>query len=139
MVMMFAARLVRLIALAAPLALALQIEAAAQGQPAPAQLASTFGQQQEKTNAWTVGLAAGLIEGASSRPVMAMARVVDDGTNLIVLPNVRLGATEKLFLRGADLVIVNSGACSLLTQVERMECGASAPSDGALMTRRSGG
>ena len=51
-----------------------------------------------------------------------MARVVDDGTNVPVLPIVRLGTTERLYLRGADLAIVNSGACSLLAQTERLEC-----------------
>ena len=65
MIMMFAARLVRLLALAAPLVLALQpSQADAQGQPAPAPRALTYEQQQGKINAWTVGLAAGLIEGA---------------------------------------------------------------------------
>jgi hypothetical protein len=47
-----------------------------------------------------------------------MAHVVGDRTNLLVLPIVRLGTTEKLYLRGADLEIVNSGACSLLAQAE---------------------
>ena len=56
------------------------------------------------------------------RPAVEMARVVDDGTNLLVLPIVRLGTTERLYLRGADLAIVNSGACSLLAQAERLEC-----------------
>jgi hypothetical protein len=55
-------------------------------------------------------------------PVVEMARVVDDRANLLVLPIVTLGATEKLYLRGADLAIVNSGACSLLARAERLEC-----------------
>jgi len=54
--------------------------------------------------------------------VPAMARVVDDGTNLLVLPIARLGTTERLYVRGADLAIVNAGACSLLAQAERLEC-----------------
>jgi hypothetical protein len=55
-------------------------------------------------------------------PVVEMARVVDDRANLLVLPIVRLGTTERLYVRGADLAIANSGACSLLAQAERLEC-----------------
>jgi hypothetical protein len=67
-----------------------------------------------------VGCAAGLIEGAPLRPAVEMAHVVNDGANL--LPIARLGTTERLYLRGADLAIVNSGACALLAQAERLEC-----------------
>ncbi len=115
MIMMFAARLLRLLTLAAPLVLVLQpIAADAQGQPAPARRAPTYEQQQEKMNAWTVGLAAGLIEGAPLRLASEMARVVDDGANLHVLPIVTRGPTENvnslLYLRGVDLAIINSDA-----------------------------
>jgi TRAP-type uncharacterized transport system substrate-binding protein len=71
-----------------------------------------FAGQQEKVNAWTVGLAAGLIEGAPLRLASEMARVVDDGVNLHVLPIVTRGPTENvnslLYLRGVDLAIINS-------------------------------
>ncbi len=71
-----------------------------------------FGAQQDKINAWTVGLAAGLIEGAPLRLASEMARVVDDGANLHVLPIVTRGPTENLnsllYLRGVDLAIINS-------------------------------
>ena len=83
---------------------------------------ATYEQQQKEINAWMVGLAAGPIEGAPLRLAVEMARVVDDGTNLLVLPIVRLGTTERLYLRGADLAIINSGACSLLARAERLEC-----------------
>ena len=59
---------------------------------------------------------------APLHPAVQMARVVDNGTNLLVLPIARLGTAERLYLRGADLAIVNSGACSLLAQAERLEC-----------------
>ena len=55
------------------------------------------------------------------RRTVEMAHAVDDGTNLHVLPIVRLVTTERLYVRGADLVI-NSGACALLAQAERLEC-----------------
>jgi len=123
MITMFAARLLYVLAVLAPVVLALQPpHADAQGQPAPVQRVPTYTEQQEKINAWTVGLAAGLIEGAPLRLAAEMARVVDDGANLLVLPIVTLGTTEKLYLRGADLAIVNSGACSLLARAERLEC-----------------
>ena len=70
--------------------------------------------QKEKMNAWTVGLAGGLIEGAPLRLAAEMARVVDDGPNLHVLPIVTRGATENLnsllYLRGVDTAIINSDA-----------------------------
>jgi TRAP-type uncharacterized transport system substrate-binding protein len=69
---------------------------------------------QQKVNAWTVGLAAGLIEGAPLRLAAEMARVVDDGPNLLVLPIVTRGPTENLnallYLKGVDLAIINSDA-----------------------------
>ncbi|WP_131858290.1 TAXI family TRAP transporter solute-binding subunit [Bosea sp. BK604] len=70
--------------------------------------------EKEKMNAWTVGLAGGLIEGAPLRLAAEMARVVDDGPNLHLLPIVTRGATENvnslLYLRGIDTAIINSDA-----------------------------
>jgi hypothetical protein len=48
--------------------------------------ASAYEMEKEKMNAWTVGLAGGLLEGAPLRLAAEMARVVDDGPNLHVLP-----------------------------------------------------
>ncbi len=63
-------------------------------------------------NAWTVGLAGGLIEGAPIRLAAEMSRVVDDGDNLHVLPIVTRGPTENvnslLYLRGIDAAIINA-------------------------------
>ncbi|MDB5637447.1 MAG: hypothetical protein JWP51_2355 [Bradyrhizobium sp.] len=63
-------------------------------------------------NAWTVGLAGGLLEGAPIRLAAEIARVVDDGDNLHVLPVVTRGPTENvnslLYLRGIDAAIINS-------------------------------
>src|SRR6201994_153787 len=76
--------------------------------------ASAYEMEKEKMNAWTVGLAGGLIEGAPLRLAAEMARVVDDGPNLHVLPIVTRGATENLnsllYLRGVDTAIINSDA-----------------------------
>src|SRR5713226_4190967 len=68
--------------------------------------------EKEKMNAWTVGLAGGLLEGAPIRLAAEIARVVDDGPNLHVLPIVTRGPTENLnsllYLRGVDMAIINS-------------------------------
>jgi TRAP-type uncharacterized transport system substrate-binding protein len=110
---MFAGRMLRRLALSVPLMLALHAgQAGAQGQPAAARRPLTYEQQQDKMNAWTVGLAAGLVEGAPLRLAAEMARIVDDGDNLHVLPIVTRGPTENmnslLYLRGVDLAIINS-------------------------------
>src|ERR1700737_2269614 len=68
--------------------------------------------EKEKMNAWTVGLAGGLLEGAPIRLAAEISRVVDDGPNLHVLPIVTRGPTENLnsllYLRGVDLAIISS-------------------------------
>ena len=80
----------------------------------PGAAALTPSAEKEKMNAWTVGLAGGLLEGAPLRLAAEMARVVDDGPNLHVLPIVTRGATENLnsllYLRGVDTAIINSDA-----------------------------
>jgi TRAP-type uncharacterized transport system substrate-binding protein len=67
---------------------------------------------QETINAWTVGLAGGLLEGAPIRLAAEIARVVDDGDKMHVLPVVTRGPTENvnslLYLRGIDAAIINS-------------------------------
>jgi hypothetical protein len=40
----------------------------------------------QNVNAWTVGLAGGLLEGTFIRYAADMAKVLDDGSNLRVLP-----------------------------------------------------
>jgi hypothetical protein len=65
MIMMFAARILGVLAVSASVVLVLQpAQPAAQEQTALARRAPPYERQQEKINAWTVGLAAGLIEGA---------------------------------------------------------------------------
>ena len=64
----------------------------------------------DKTNEATIGLAAGLPEGAPLRFAVELARVVDDGTNLRVLPIVTRGPFENvndlLYLKGVDAAII---------------------------------
>src|SRR6266566_3783053 len=67
----------------------------------------------ERINAWTVGLAGGLIEGAPLRLAAEIARVVNED-KLHVIPIVTGGATENvnslLYLRGVDTAIINTDA-----------------------------
>ena len=109
-------RLRLLLAVLAPVILALQpatLDAQTQSVRQP-QRSPTHTAEKEKINAWTVGLAGGLLEGAPLRLAAEMARVVDDGPNLHVLPIVTRGATENLnsllYLRGVDTAIINSDA-----------------------------
>jgi len=75
---------------------------------------SPYEAKKEKMNAWTVGLAAGRLEGAPIRFASEIARVADDGSNLQVLPIVTRGPVENLnallYLRGVDMAIINTDA-----------------------------
>ena len=66
----------------------------------------------DRLNAWTIGLAGGLLEGAPIRFATEIARVVNDGGNMQVLPIVTRGPTENvndlLYLKGVDAAIINS-------------------------------
>ena len=68
----------------------------------------------EKLNAWTLGMAGGLLEGAPIRFATEIARVADDGDNLHVLPIVTRGPTENiealLYIRGVDTAIIGADA-----------------------------
>jgi hypothetical protein len=80
----------------------------------PPKTVSPWSIQKERMNAWTVGLAGGQLEGAPIRFATEIARVVDDGPNMLVLPIVTRGPVENmnalLNLRGVDMAIVNSDA-----------------------------
>src|SRR3981081_3373937 len=69
-------------------------------------------QIRDRLNAGTIGLAGGLLEGAPIRFATEIARVVNDGGAVHVLPIVTRGPTENvndlLYLRGVDTAIINS-------------------------------
>ncbi|MCP4620643.1 MAG: C4-dicarboxylate ABC transporter substrate-binding protein [Bradyrhizobium sp.] len=69
-------------------------------------------QIRERINAGTIGLAGGLLEGAPIRFAADIARVVNEGGDMHVLPIVTRGPTENvndlLYLRGVDAAIINS-------------------------------
>src|SRR6266403_5911370 len=66
----------------------------------------------ERKNAWTVGVAGGLIDGTYMRFADELGKVLDDGDNLRVLPMVSYGAASNLddllYLRGVDLAVTQS-------------------------------
>jgi TRAP-type uncharacterized transport system substrate-binding protein len=65
----------------------------------------------DRVNAWTVGFAGGLLEGAPIRFATEIARVVNENGETHVLPVVTRGPTENvndlLYLRGIDIAIIN--------------------------------
>jgi hypothetical protein len=69
-------------------------------------------QIRDRLNAWTIGLAGGLLEGAPIHFATETARVVSDGGVVRVLPIVTRGPTENvndlLYLKGIDAAIINS-------------------------------
>jgi TRAP-type uncharacterized transport system substrate-binding protein len=79
-------------------------------QPSPA--AAAENQIRDRLNAWTIGLAGGLLEGAPIHFATDIARVVSDGGQVQVLPIVTRGPTENindlLYLKGVDAAIINS-------------------------------
>jgi TRAP-type uncharacterized transport system substrate-binding protein len=64
----------------------------------------------QRINAWTLGLAAGRIEGAPLRFASELARVLDDGDNLRIVPMVTRGPFDNVFdllyMQGVDTAIV---------------------------------
>jgi TRAP-type uncharacterized transport system substrate-binding protein len=91
----------------------LQIDAAnAQTIPKSIQQGGSEWVIRERKNAWTVGIAGGLIDGTYMRFADELAKVLDDGDNLRVLPMVSYGAASNLddllYLRGVDLAVTQS-------------------------------
>ena len=112
--MSLTARLAALISISC--ALCLSVDAEAQQAKNRATTARPFVPTEqalrERINRWTVGLAGGLLEGAPIRLATEIARVVNDGENMHVLPIVTRGPTENvndlLYLKGVDLAIISS-------------------------------
>lgn len=73
-----------------------------------------------RVNDWTVGVAGGLLEGTFIRFAAELAKALDDGDNLRILPVVTYGATENvsdlLYLHGIDVAITYS---DILDQYKR--------------------
>jgi hypothetical protein len=66
----------------------------------------------QRKNAWTVGVAGGIIDGTYMRFADELGKVFDDGDNLRILPMVSYGAASNLddllYLRGVDIAVTQS-------------------------------
>lgn len=65
-----------------------------------------------KKNSWIVGVAGGLIDGTYMRFADELAKVLNDGDNLRILPIVSYGAASNLedllYLRGVDIAVTQA-------------------------------
>jgi ABC-type amino acid transport substrate-binding protein len=77
-----------------------------------------------KLNEWTVGLAAGRTEGAPLRLASELARVLDDGEKMRVLPIVTRGPfhnmADLLLLKGVDAAILLADTLEHYEKVEKV-------------------
>jgi TRAP-type uncharacterized transport system substrate-binding protein len=75
-------------------------------------------------NAWTIGLAGGQPEGSFHRYAADLAKVLDDGENLRVLPIMSYGAvgniTDLLYLNGVDVVLTYADVLDHFKNVEKV-------------------
>ena len=86
--------------------------AAAQVIPKSLQQSGTSNDIKATKNAWTLGIVGGLADGTYMRFAVDMARALDDGDNLRILPIVSFGAASNLddllYLRGVDVAVTQS-------------------------------
>jgi TRAP-type uncharacterized transport system substrate-binding protein len=86
----------------------------ARAQSVPSSLQETAHESsvRDQRNAWTVGIVGGLYEGTFMRFADEMAKVLNDGENMRVLPIVSLGAASNLddllYLRGVDVAVTQA-------------------------------
>jgi TRAP transporter TAXI family solute receptor len=79
---------------------------------APTALASGEGSSVAKINTWTIGLATGLPEGTYLRVGGEIARNLNDGDDLRIIPMITPGAVDNirdlLYLKGVDIALTNA-------------------------------
>jgi TRAP-type uncharacterized transport system substrate-binding protein len=90
-------------------------EAAARNAPTAA--ANGEAVKAARVNNWTLGIAAGLLEGSFIRFAAELAKALDDGENLRIMPIVTYGAVENiadlLYLKGVDVAITHADVFDL--------------------------
>jgi TRAP-type uncharacterized transport system substrate-binding protein len=94
------------------------------GGRAPTAASVGEGQLVAKVNNWTVGLASGLPEGTFIRFGAEIARNLNDGDELRVIPMITYGATDNvkdlLYLKGVDVAFTNADVLEHFKSVERI-------------------
>ncbi|OQW54504.1 TAXI family TRAP transporter solute-binding subunit [Candidatus Raskinella chloraquaticus] len=75
-------------------------------------------------NSWTVGLAGGLLEGSYIRYAADLARALNDGSNLRIIPMVTFGAvgnvSDLLYLKGVDIAITQADVLDYFEQEQKI-------------------
>ena len=93
-------------------------------QRAPSAVSVGEGQTVAKINNWTVGLASGLPEGTFIRFGAEIARNLNDGDELRVIPMITYGATDNvkdlLYLKGVDVAFTNADVLEHFRTVEKI-------------------
>src|SRR5688572_4250483 len=77
-----------------------------------------------RINNWTVAVAGGLLEGTFVRYAADLAKALDDGENLRVLPIISYGAvgnvSDLIYLKGVDIAITYSDVLDHFRNVEKI-------------------
>jgi TRAP-type uncharacterized transport system substrate-binding protein len=93
----------------------------------PAPTAAAVGEQSKsaEVNNWTVGIAGGFFEGTFIRFAVELAKGLDDGENLRILPIVSYGGNENindlLYLKGVDVAITYTDTFELYKKSGRVK------------------
>ena len=86
--------------------------AGAQEIPKALQQGGPDAEMKVRKNAWTVGIAGGIVEGTFFRFAEDMRKVVDDGDEMRVMPIVTRGASSNiedlLYVKGIDIAVTQS-------------------------------
>jgi TRAP-type uncharacterized transport system substrate-binding protein len=93
--------------------------------PAPTAAAAGEDTKAAEVNNWTVGIAGGFFEGTFIRFAVELAKGLDDGENLRILPIVSYGGNENvndlLYLKGVDLAIAYTDSLELAKRSGRIK------------------
>jgi hypothetical protein len=98
---------------------------AAQVIPKSLQQSNSEDEIKEAKNAWTVGVVGGLASGTYMRFAVDLARALNDGDNLRILPIVSFGAASNLddllYLRGIDVAVTQSDVFEYFRKVRKTD------------------